>query len=280
MDILPREAKLLQLFYSFPYLTDKQVVHLLVSQGMYKLGSAKAMSAKLKRFTDENYLHRTTPLVDIVGGSAFYVYWLGTKGRHYLTSEYNDDFSDWRHPSRMREFVKSSHVWHCLGVTDFLIAASYLPQVNNHIHITSMFHDFTLKRMMQGCSVIPDALIKFTSGDEPVIWLEYDLKSEKTEAFETKIRAIISLIQHNFQEWFDTPIHLFTWAFVTPTGEHRCCEMRTICETVLQEMNTLHLADKFLFASLPTSYNPQEVFLSPVWYMPFQSQRYALLEVE
>jgi len=280
VDILPREAKILQLFHPFPYLTDTQALHLLAARGIYKLGSAKAISAKLKRFTEENYLYRTTPLVDIVGGSAFYVYWLGAKGRHYLADEYHYDFSEWRHPSRMTDFVKSSHVWHCLGVTDFLIAASYLPHVNNHIQIKTMFHDFTLKREMQGCPVIPDGLIKFASGDEPCIWLELDRDTEKEEAFTSKLRRIIALMGHGFDEWFETPLALFTWAFVTPLGEHRVGEMRTACEKLLHEMKHEQLGEKFLFAYLPTSCDPHHVFLSPVWEMPFQSHKYPLFAIE
>jgi hypothetical protein len=270
-----RETQILEAFYHFPFLTAEQVIAL----DIYGPGSYQKVRANLKTFVDLDYLLRETPLADKQVGGVAYVYWLASKGRTYLEKERGLDFSTWRFPSEMREFVKSSHLRHCQGVTDFLLCAKRLPSIHPAITIKTVLHDLTLKREMQGAPVIPDGLIKFGSGQEPVLWLEYDRKTEKEEAFKDKIRRIALFMDQGFDDWFETPLEKFTWVFATPFGEPRATQMRQWCEQELTRLRQTHKAPIFLFAPLPDNLDPTVVFLSPLWEIASEGGKHSLFEM-
>lgn len=270
-----REAQILEAFYHFPFLTAEQVI----AQDFYGPGSYQKVRANLKAFVDLEYLLRDTPLSDRPAGGVAYVYWLATKGRTFLEKEEGLDFSAWRFPSEMREFVKSSHLRHCLGVTDVLLCAKKLPSVHPGIKIKTVLHDLTLKRQMQGAPVIPDGLIKFGSGQEPALWLEYDRKTEKEEAFKDKIKRIVAFMDQGFADWFETPVEQFLWAFVTSFGQARAQQMRLWCEQELTKLNQTHKAPVMFFAALPEQLDPAIGFLSPLWEVACTNGKHSLFEV-
>src|SRR5947209_13494570 len=79
-------------------------------------------------------------------------------------------------------------------------------------------------------------------------------------------------------------------AFVTPTGEKRAMQMKTWCEEQLattpvyhpsqQRTNGMNNASLFLFGSVPPGgLCPADVFLSSLWYAPFDSSPQALLVI-
>jgi hypothetical protein len=270
-----REIQILEAFYHFPFLTAEQVIAL----DIYGPGSYQKVRANLKAFVDLNYLLRDTPLSDKPAGGVAYVYWLATRGRTYLEKEQGLDFSGWRFPSDMGEFVKSSHLRHCLGVTDFLLCAKRLPSVHPAIKIKTVLHDLTLKRVMQGAPVIPDGLIKFGSGQEPALWLEYDRKTEKEEAFKDKIKRIATFMDQGFADWFDTPVEQFLFAFVTPFGQERATQMRQWCEQELTRLHQTHKAPIMFFAPLPEQLDPAVVFLSRLWEAACEGGKHRLFEL-
>ncbi len=270
-----REIQILEAFFQFPFLTAEQVLALHI----YGPGSYQKVRSILKRFVDMDYLLRDTPLSDKPAGGVAYVYWLATKGRSMLEREHDSDFSAWRFPSEMREFVKSSHLRHCLGVNDFLICAKHLSSLYPAITIQTMLHDLILKREMHDAPVIPDGLIKFASGEAPCLWLEYDRKTEKEGAFKDKIKRIVALMAQGFDEWFETPLEQFTWAVATPFGEQRAGQLRHWCEQELAALHQLHRAPVFLFAALPERLDPAVVFLSPLWEIACEDGKHSLIEV-
>lgn len=269
-----REIRILEAFSQFPFLTAEQVIALQI----YGPGSYQKVRTLLKRFVDLEYLLRDTPLSDKPVGGVAYIYWLATRGRNVLEKERDADFSAWRFPSEMREFVKSFHLRHCLGVNDFLICAKHLPSLSPAITIQTVLHDFTLKREMQGAPVIPDGLIKFASGEAPCLWLEYDRKTEKEEAFKEKIKRIVALMEQGFDDWFETPLEQFTWAVATPFGDQRARQLRHWCEQELAALRQLHRAPVFLFATLPEHLDPAVVFLSPLWEIACEDGKHSLVK--
>ncbi len=270
-----REIQILEAFYHFPFLTAEQVIAL----DIYGPGSYQKIRANLKAFVDLDYLLRDTPLSDRPAGGVAYVYWLASKGRTFLEKERGLDFSAWRFPSEMREFVKSSHLRHCLGVTDVLLCAKHLPSIHAGIRVKTVLHDLTLKRMMQGAPVIPDGLVKFGSGQEPVLWLEYDRKTEKEEAFKDKIRRMVAFMDEGFTDWFETPVEQFLFAFATPLGSERAIQMRQWCEQELTRLHQTHKAPVMFFAALPEQLDPAGVFLSPLWEVACETGKHRLFEM-
>ena len=71
------DEKILTSFTTYPYLTGEQVTRLL-----YRSGSARYVSAKLKTLTQEKFLHR----LDRETINFPYIYCLGIRGIRYLKS--------------------------------------------------------------------------------------------------------------------------------------------------------------------------------------------------
>ncbi len=79
-------------------------------------------------------------------------------------------------------------------------------------------------------------------------------------------------------------------AFVTPTGDKRAMQMKAWCEEQLvtssvyrpsqQPTNGINDAGLFLFDAVPPgALRPTDVFLSPIWYAPFDNKPQALLQI-
>ncbi len=79
-------------------------------------------------------------------------------------------------------------------------------------------------------------------------------------------------------------------AFVTPTGDKRAIQMKLWCEEQLastpvyhssqHQTNGMDDASLFLFGSVPPGgLCPLDIFLSPVWYAPFDNRPQALLVI-
>ena len=79
-------------------------------------------------------------------------------------------------------------------------------------------------------------------------------------------------------------------AFVTPTGEKRAMQMKAWCEEQLvnspvyrpyqHPTNGSNDDGLFLFAAVPPgALSPTNVFLSPLWYAPFDSQAQPLMAI-
>ena len=279
--VKPHETKILEAFWHLYYLTAQQVTDLL-----YSPKSFETVSKTLLRLADpeDKYLLRARPFDDALQNVPF-IYYLATKGRnHLITNGY--DFTGWRYPSDMKDFIKSSHLPHCLGVNDFLILAHQFVKQHPEIKLIKFLHDFTINKILQTL-VRPDGLLHFLlspdteapNGYEASIWLEYDRKSEKEQAWRDKMKRIVELMYYGFDQAFSSPLDTFTFAVVTPFGEHRLGELLLWTERQLTEMNQKQLGGKFLFYALPENSDAKEVFLDMVWNMPFTTEKYRLLEI-
>jgi hypothetical protein len=107
--------------------------------------------------------------------------------------------------------------------------------------------------------------------------------------FQKKIASYIAFINEGlYEQQFQTTSVVI--AFVTPTGEKRAMQMKAWCEEQLtttpvyapsqHTTNGLDDAGLFLFGAIPPSaLSPTDVFLSPIWYAPFDTQAQPLLQV-
>lgn len=79
-------------------------------------------------------------------------------------------------------------------------------------------------------------------------------------------------------------------AFVTPTGDKRAMQMKSWCEEKLvrspvyqpsqHATNGMDDAGLFLFAAVPPgALHPSDVFLSPMWYAPFDTTVQSLIQL-
>lgn len=119
------------------------------------------------------------------------------------------------------------------------------------------------------------------------ILLEMDMDTHQKPRFQKKIASYVAFINEGlYEQHFHTTSVLI--AFVTPTGDKRREQMKLWCEEQLasspvfrtsqRPTNGMSDASLFLFASIPPgALHPPDVFLSPLWYAPFDTQSQALL---
>ncbi len=270
-EVKPAEDTMLRSLYIFPYMTGKQLTQLLYSRGSYK-----EVLAKLKRLTDNGYVLRKPLPSQIQSGSVPYVYWLADTGRKYLKG-LGYDFTNWRHPSEMK-LVHSAHFWHALSVNDFLIAGANIANTHPDLTLVDIRHDLIISRNMQlpcRCDGWMDFRIR--NKEQQCLWLELDRGTEKVKVFKEKVACLVTYAKGNYERDFGTPS--ITIAFATTELEHRGGEMRSWCEQVLTAMNMIYEADLFRFLALPEQYDPEWLYLAPVWEKPFDSGKSALLEI-
>jgi hypothetical protein len=116
-----------------------------------------------------------------------------------------------------------------------------------------------------------------------------DMDTHQKPRFQKKIASYVAFINEGlYEQQFQTTSVVI--AFVTPTGEKRAMQMKAWCEEQLTTTpvyrpsqyptNGLDDAGLFLFASVPPgAVHPPDVFLSPLWYAPFDTQPQPLLQV-
>ena len=107
--------------------------------------------------------------------------------------------------------------------------------------------------------------------------------------FQKKIATYVSFINEGlYEQAFHTTSVVI--AFVTPTGDKRAKQMKLWCEEQLaatpvyrssqQPTNYTDDATLFLFGVVPPGgLCPTEVFCSPMWFAPFDTQPQSLLVI-
>ena len=121
------------------------------------------------------------------------------------------------------------------------------------------------------------------------ILLEMDMDTHQKPRFQKKIASYVAFINEGlYEQAFNTTSVVI--AFVTPTGDKRREQMKLWCEEQLvsspiyrssqHPTNGINDASLFLFASIPPgALSPTDVFLSPLWYAPFDTQPQTLLVI-
>src|SRR5437660_3437247 len=113
--------------------------------------------------------------------------------------------------------------------------------------------------------------------------------TQQKPRFQKKLATYVAFINEGlYEQQFQTTSVVI--AFVTPTGEKRAMQMKAWCEEQLattpvyrpsqHPTNGRDDASLFLFASVPPgAVSPTDVFLSPIWYPPFDTQPQPLLVI-
>src|SRR5437660_10819366 len=113
--------------------------------------------------------------------------------------------------------------------------------------------------------------------------------TQQKPRFQKKLATYVAFINEGlYEQQFQTTSVVI--AFVTPTGDKRALQMKMWCEEQLattpvyhpsqHPTNSMSDAGLFLFAAVPPgALHPPDVFLSPIWYAPFDTQPQALLVI-
>ena len=140
----------------------------------------------------------------------------------------------------------------------------------------------------------PDGWLDFriTTGNQTqqaCILLEMDIDTHQKPRFQKKIASYVAFINSGlYEQQFQTTSVVI--AFVTPTGDKRARQMKAWCEEQLesspvyspsqQGATGIDDAGLFLFGAVPPGLlRPTDVFLSPLWYAPFDNQAQPLLVI-
>jgi Replication-relaxation len=190
-----------------------------------------------------------------------------------------------------------------------LIAARHLEKSESSVHLFEALHEWMLRQetyrvtlyrdtqtqlVREDVRFTPDGWLDFriTAGNPPqqaCILLEMDMDTRQKPRFQKKIASYAAFINEGlYEQHFNTTSVVI--AFVTPTGDKRCEHMKLWCEEQLaappvyhssqHQTNGMDDASLFLFGSVPPgALSPTEVFLSPMWYAPFDTQPQALLVI-
>ena len=158
----------------------------------------------------------------------------------------------------------------------------------------TLYRDTQSQLVRETVRFTPDGFLDFriTANNQPqqaCILLELDMNTHQKPRFQKKIATYVSFINEGlYEQHFQTTSVVI--AFVTPTGDKRAMQMKLWCEEQLastpvyhssqQQANNLDDASLFLFGSVPPGgLCPTDVFCSPLWYAPFDSQPQPLLVI-
>lgn len=276
---------MLRAFVTYRGLTAEQVTRL-----FYKPGSLTYVQTNLKTLCEQKYLTRFNYPTISTGVSPF-VYTLGPSGLRYLTA-IGMDLAGFKPLKEKGKEPSYYFLRHLLSLNDFLIAATLVPRLTSDVTISRMDHEWQLKQnpliLSAGrdtISVVPDAWLDCKvlvgSSKKPYampIWVEMDMGTEWGKKFKDKLKDIVRvIIEGVYQERFG--VKNVTVAFPTPGNEKRRDLMRSHVLSVLKELYQEAYADLFLFACLEEHYDPQTVFLSPIWYSPTRETPFPLLDL-
>jgi DNA-binding MarR family transcriptional regulator len=276
------EVAILMALARFHYATASQICRLLFSPG-----SLRYAQSKLKRLADQGYALRIFLPRNSQRGSAPMVYTLTRRGRNQLEAHGHEVYKRF-HPS---EEHTHSYLFlaHTLQVNDFLIAAELLARQQSGVIIDQVLHERELKHRPvyipgQGTgervAVIPDAWLDIAlpaRNERRCIAVEVDRSTMSQARWKQKVTALIAFCQGPYQEAFGR--EAITIIVVTPT-EKRRDDLLIWTQQTLSSLQQAEEADLFRFASVDAAVvRPGDVFLSPIWYVPFAADPVPLLEV-
>ena len=257
----------------------------------YSKGSLTFVKARLKRLTDHSYLEANEQPTTR-GRSPFY-YTLASKGIKYL-KEAGFEVNRYYRPSRKVEYLP--FLLHTFSVNDVLIAAEVLVEDLPQLTLAEMQHELTLKQdpckvplrrerfgrdgdpSTHQVTIVPDGWLDFRydRGEERAerrmcLWLEVDRGTVGKKEFKSKATAILAFYQSGaYSQRFGTSS--LRVAFATTDGILRVNQMCTWLRDALgKEFAKPGMAERFVCTALPDEIDPRTLFLTPVWYVPFNN---------
>lgn len=256
----------------------------------YSPTSIKRVQARLKTLTDNGYVQADTIPTRNYRSPLYYA--LGSKGARYLASLGLDVADSFR---ASKEIGKSYlHLEHTLEVNDLLIAAMRIGSASPAHKLDSFTPERAFKHRpfrftWQGSKimVIPDAYLVFSLARPdgrrvrfPLL-LEHDRATEEKQHFRQRIRSYIALLRsEQYKELLG--VGAVTIAFTTFTGQARLEQMRAWTRQELEaSQEAPNIGARFRFTALPRPATPEQAWLEPHWYLPFEgSQAHALLATQ
>ncbi len=273
---------ILKLISEFHFLTVGQVTRL-----RYSHGSETTCQDRLKKLFNAGVLERVQ-LPHVGTGNTQYLYTLSFKGSKELEPFGITNFSRYR-PADTHT-LKLPHLQHLISLNDFLIAARLLCRANCDISLASLLHDLDMKRTpmrvtvdRQVFTIVPDGFLDFRLSIAGrlyamPVWVELDRGTTWGKTLQLKLQKIIAAIHSlAFADLFG--VSSVTVAIAT-TDRRRIDLMRSFIQAELQRLGLAHLSNVFLLTSIPDGLlDPEEIFLSPVWYTPGTTSPLALLDL-
>jgi len=198
---------------------------------------------------------------------------------------------------------------HDLALNEVLIAARHLEKFEPRDHLSEARHEWMLRQetftvtlyretqsqlVRETVRFTPDGFLDFriTIGNQTqqaCILLELDMDTHQKPRFQKKIASYVAFINEGlYEQHFQTTSVVI--CFVTPTGDKRREQMKLWCVEQLvsspvyrssqHPTNGMNDASLFLFGAVPPgALNPRDIFLSPIWYAPFDNQPQSLLVI-
>lgn len=264
----------------------------------YSKGSLERAQRKVKLLYETGYLERRR-LPHIGVGNPEYIYFLATKGQHYLSEQGFSGFSRVR-PKDIEEMTYP-HLQHALDLNDLLISARLLNRFVPQISLASWQHDLDLKRtpakftyerrlpegerVEETASLVPDAWCDFRLKQlhmekqrRKCIVLELDRGTTSMSPFKQKLRAYVHYAIPDGVYFAQFGTNAITVAYATTAGEDRLKTMLSWCEDELVQQRLDHEAALFRFtALLKENTDPKRLFCEPVWYTPYEQEPVSLL---
>ncbi len=273
---------ILKLIATYHFLTVSQVTRL-----RYSAGSETTCQDRLKKLFDAGVLDRIQ-LPHVGTGNTEYLYTLSTKGQREVQTLGMSSFSRFR-PSDTKT-LKLPHLQHLIALNDVLIAARLLPRLQPDITLAAMQHDLDMKRSplritveRQTVTIIPDGFLDFRLSIAGrlyavPVWVELDRGTEWGKTLQKKLHTMMYAVDTSaFEELLG--VSSITVAVATTEGHKRVDLMRSFVLAELQALGLFHLAQLFLFTSLPEKIDPLHLFLSPIWYTPDTNTPVPLLDM-
>jgi hypothetical protein len=280
------DDRFLQTIYRYHMLKPEQL-----TRRYYSRGSLTFVKARLKLLTDHGYLDANEQ--PTTRGRSPYFYTLASKGIKYL-KEVGFEINRYYRPSRKVEYLP--FLLHTFSVNDVLIAAELLAEGLPQLTLAETQHELVLKQdpckvpigreppsgdgsiLAKHISIVPDGWLDFqydrgtgTQERRMCIWLEVDRGTVGMKDFKEKATAILTFYKSGaYQKRFGT--NSLRVAFATTDGMTRVKQMRTwLCDVLTKQKEKSGMAERFVCMGLPDEIDPHKLFLTPVWYIPFDN---------
>ena len=307
--IKPHHDRVLLSMYQFQFMTVEQVTRL-----FYSKNTIADVRRLLHALEDAGYLSsfhepRPTPF-----GATPKIYTLSLKGYNHLKKQGAMQLLRFREPN-IDELEKNYlFLKHNLAVTNFLIAAKLVEKVTPKIELYEFLHERALKQQQPLIATIerrtPDGE-QVTSSDGKValqtlrlyldgfldfrvlveekealkrfcLLLEIDRKTESELDIKRKIRGLLAAVKSGeCMKRFGTRNP--TIAFVNAVGGvARREQLRSWAEAELKKTKEQrYWTEMFVFTDLQGegTIDAEKLFLSPVWYLPFQDKPSVLIRI-
>ena len=277
----PADVPILTALATYHYLTAEQIRRL-----HYGPGVITYVRARLKTLCDAKLLTRLEQPHYARTGSAPNVFRLAGRGYRFLEEL---DVPTTRLPG---EKPHSYLYWrHTLALNDALIAAELLTRAHPDLTIHRLLHERELKRLPVRVQlpdgnergVVPDAYLAIheAEADGPGYWTnlvwEIDMGTREQRDWREKIQALLAYGKGPYQETLGA--ESLTITVLTPQGAKRAGELVSWTEAELSHLNAQAYGEWFCFTGLdPTRVSPEQLYLSPVWHQPFQTEPVPLIE--